>query len=195
MSLPTTPSQAPSAAGDAWFTSALFWCMMLTGGAGVAACLILPAWLEHRGALEVHRAALADYEKLAQRLRAIDLQIEHLRTDDAYLQRIVRREYGISPPGVVTLPGAEADPPVIPMEAPTPAPPRPLLERLSSQVDALVQRYPLMSMFVLDQTRPLVLAISLGFMAGAMLVIRPRAGRATFARPARSPSRATARDW
>lgn len=145
----------------------LFWLMATVGGGCLAACLVLPAWLEYRVARLAYAAAEQRVAQLERRLTAVGKQIEHIQKDPAYNERLARREFGIQQPGVATihldLPPREPSPPV-------PAEPGDLLERLAARVDEAARRNPLVAAFVLDETRPAVMGLSGGLLLTALLL-------------------------
>ncbi len=174
----------------------LFWLMALTGIAALAACLILPPWLEHQAALQLHADARRHVAELEARLQVLEKQIAHLRNDPAYVERLAHEEFGITTPGVQTIlldrsasaashpadpnrdrQRAASDPNRARKKAArnTPAddygaePPE-----LSTLVAELLERQPLVSVFVLDQTRPIVMAMSAALLLAAVLLFRTR---------------------
>ncbi len=78
----------------------MFWILTLTGGALLAPCVILPAWVEYRAAQGQQAAAqerVAALEKENVRLARL---IDHQLNDPAFNERQARIEFGLAEPGV-----------------------------------------------------------------------------------------------
>lgn len=177
----------------------LFWAMTITGGLALAACLLLPAWFEYQVARQEYTAALERQAGLRARARQVERQIEHLQQDVAYLQRVYRREFGPAAPAADTLaiqtseaapwpelynatsaaPTTDEPPTVRPRteqpgwaeRAPSPDPEKGWgPDEISQLVERAVQRYPLIWIFVLDSTRPVVM-IAAGVLVLAALIL------------------------
>jgi hypothetical protein len=150
-------------------TTFLSWLMLLAGGVSLFACVYLPPWLELRALRQEHAAASAYVDRLEQRLARATKQIEHMQSDPAYLERLAHREFGIQPPGVE----------VIPVEArattTSPATPGPRAEtpaaELAADLERATETSPLVSVFVLDQTRPVVMVMSGVLMIVAVVLL------------------------
>ena len=156
----------------------MFWLMFLTGGASLAACVILPAWLEHQAALEAVTDARGRVERLQRRLEVYDKQIEHLQVDDAYLERLARKEFDLPSAGVTTvrIESESADESAADVDRGAAAAGEPFPE-LSAFVERALARYPLTRVFVFDQTRPIVMAMSGGLVLASMLLLGHSARR------------------
>jgi cell division protein FtsB len=155
----------------------LFWLMALTGGAALAACLVLPAWLEHQATLQLHAQARQQVADLETRLQVVEKQIEHLRHDPAYVERLAHEEFGLTAPGVQTIVLDRADslasqPTTANVAGPTPSPSDESKRGSSRLVGDVLERYPAASVFVLDETRPIVMALSATLLLGALLLLR-----------------------
>lgn len=156
--------------------------MLAAGGLPLAACLVLPAWFEYDAARRQHEEAELRIARLEQRRSAVDRQIEHLQENEEYLSRLLRRESGREDGGETI---AVVDP-NLHLEAL--APPAPTAEEtplaeLSAFVDQAVRRYPVAAIFVVNHTRPLVMAVSGAMVVSALLLLcrwtpAPRAQRA-----------------
>jgi hypothetical protein len=152
--------------------SLLAWFMLLAGGVSLFACVFLPPWLEVRALREEHAAARMRVDQLEVRLARATKQIEHMQNDPAYLERLAHKEFGIEPPGVEVIPveireSASASAPADPAsEAP--------VEKLAVDLEQATHTSPLVSVFVLDQTRPIVMAMS-GVLVIIALVLLNRA--------------------
>lgn len=139
----------------------LFWIMFAGAGLCLAACLVLPAWLELRALRIAYAQAQANVQELEHRLTRFEKQIEHLKNDPAYVERLARKELGLDKPGVETipLPPPEEDslvatsPPV--EEAP-----------LESLIALAAKKTPWVSVFVSEETRGHVMLL-----AGATLLL------------------------
>jgi len=160
--------------------------MALTGVAALAACLILPPWLEHQAALQLHTEARQHVAELEARLQILEKQIAHLRDDPAYVERLAHEEFGITAPGVQTIlldrsesaasqaAGTDTRPATV---APDTRPATVVSSEdespdLSTLVAEALERRPLVSVFVLEQTRPIVMAMSAALLLAAVLLSR-----------------------
>jgi hypothetical protein len=173
----------------------LFWAMTLTGGLALAACLLLPPWFEYQVARQEYAAALERQAELLNRTERVGRQIEHLQRDVAYLERVYRREFGTAAPApealaiqtgelaAEPLPGDASSlaAPGGPAESAAPsgdlghtAVVSSRLDEVSQLVERAVRRYPLIWVFVLDSTRPVVM-IAAGALLLAALVLLCRA--------------------
>jgi cell division protein FtsB len=138
-------------------TLLLFWLMLLIGGAALFACLFLPAWLEYQAARREHAAACRRIAALEDELTRVVRQIEHLQHDPAYLERLNRQEFGIDTPGVEFKP-IEVRPPATDQSlADTAASPD---DDLATALEKASEDSPFVSVFILDETRPIVMAMS-----------------------------------
>ncbi|MEP0846533.1 MAG: hypothetical protein HRF50_06875 [Phycisphaerae bacterium] len=150
----------------------LFWLMALLGGASLAAALILPPWMEYRVTRNAYADALRRVEDLEARLTAVNKQIEHIQHDPAYNERLARKEFGIQEPGIETI--RLSVPPPEPASQPGGEPAGvegDPVERLAQVVDEAARRNPLVAAYVLDETRPTVLALSALLLVSAILLL------------------------
>jgi hypothetical protein len=182
----------------------LFWAMVLTGAAGLGPALILPAWLEYQAALAARERARQRVSEVEKQLVGTHKQIEHLRNDPAYNERIARTELGVVTPGVETI---LLDPPrqneastatgaaararsggsvTAASAPPQPAPEDALAPELSATIAAALQRYPLARIFILDETRPYVMVLSAALLLAAILLLGPST-RPTLGTETRTP--------
>jgi hypothetical protein len=157
-------------------TTFLFWLMFVLGGANLGLCLLLPAWLEYR---ELTARKIAWQEHVAAldaSAAALEKQRYHLENDPAYLQRLARLQFGLEPRGVES---ALVEPVQIPASQPaggSSADPGEIVERAA-------QTHPLVSLYVMDQTRPVVMGMS-GLLVLAAIVLLNRGAAAALNRPA-----------
>lgn len=171
----------------------LFWLMFLFGGSILAACMLLPAWMEYRAALQAFRAGRTRVAEMEAQLRALQRQIDAIQNDPAYVERLARRELGINPPGVEAIAleppgtGSQSDSPVGPgvqlmprdadghpaapddespfaSVAPPPVEPE-ILPEVSVLVQRALERYPVLRLFVSGPVRGPLMAL-----AGLMIV-------------------------
>ena len=147
--------------------------MLVAGGASLFACVFLPPWLEVRALRQEHAAARKRVDQLEERLARATKQIEHMQSDPAYLERLAHKEFGIETPGVEVIPvethESTTGPAPAASAADTPA------EELAADLEHATQTNPLVSVFVLDQTRPVVMAMSAVLIIVALvLLIRAR---------------------
>jgi len=137
-------------------TTFLPWLMLLIGGASLFACVLLPPWLELRALRQEHAAAQRHIADLEGRLARASRQIEHVQSDAAYIERLAREEFGVETPGVE----------IIPVETrqnttgESAAPPGPPPDEFATTVERAAHTNPLVAVFVLNQTRPIVMAMS-----------------------------------
>ncbi len=164
---------------------ALFWSIFLIGGATLAACLILPALLEYRKARQQYALALERDAALQQRIQALENQIEHLARDETYLSRIARKEFGLEPSDVEVLmidnPDRKPDP--------NDAPPAVVLSTtrldvIAERVERAARRNPLVSVLLLDTTRPIVMALAGLAVICALFLLSPSRAAAKAVPPA-----------
>jgi cell division protein FtsB len=133
------------------------WLMLLIGGASLYACVFLPPWLELRALRQEHADAQTRIADLEKRLAAATRQIEHMQSDPAYIERLARKEFGTETPGVEIIPVETRQGTV---DEPAAAPPATPREELATTVERAAHTNPLVAVFVLDQTRPTVMAMS-----------------------------------
>ena len=158
----------------------MFWGMALLGGALLAPCLILPAWLEYEASLDLK--ALREYQIAAQEAEITKLcqQREHLETDDAYVLRLARRELNIETPGMERIdvaPGemetGNAGPRALPADDDE------LTPELSAMVEEIMLRYPRTQVFVHGATRPALMIVGGGLLLTAIVLLgKPSSHRA-----------------
>lgn len=169
----------------------LFWLMVLAGGLTLIPCLLLPPLYEYRAALAARAAAEKRLTDLENQLLTYQKQIDALQNDPAYLERLAWKELGIPTPGVTTLrietEGEEADAAngasLNSAGAPASsgasanaaddfsttaarAPDQKLATDAAAYSDRLMEYYPVLRVFVLDRTRPILMSL-----AGALLVM------------------------
>jgi len=153
----------------------LFWLMFLAGGTALFACLFLPLRLEVRTLRRAHALAQQRIVELEEDLTRVAKQVEYLRDDPAYLERIGHREFGIEPPGVEIV---WIETPENPTTQPTSASALANNERreqLATGIEQATRTSPFVSVFVLDETRPIVMAMS-GVVVVVALVLLLRGG-------------------
>lgn len=144
----------------------LFWLMFLSAGSSLAACLLLPVWLEYRALRGVYASTNERIVEMQERLVAYDHQIDHLLNDPAYIERLARQEFGFgeSSENVVFVAADEAE---LPASAPATAPAaQDRVEQVSAYVERAAAGNPLVSLFIRPETRPVVMSLS-----GLVLVI------------------------
>jgi len=157
----------------------LFWSMLLVGGVSLAACLILPAWLEYEDARQRWFEAQARNERLRQQVENRTYQIEHLYHDREYLSRVAAEEFPVSVPGIrrirLDLPGFDS-------QRAAESAPRSSLD-CSPAADAPADRlrwvlrgHALASVFVFEPARRIALMLSAMLLLAALLLgLPPRA--------------------
>jgi hypothetical protein len=151
--------------------------MLLLGGLSLAACLILPPWREMREMRLERDRAEQRIARLEQQLALVSKQIEHLRNDPAYLERLSRREFGEPTPGVEFTPVQVEPLPVGEGDPGSDADPR---EEIAVAIESASHNNPFVSVFVLDETRPIVMIMS-ALMIVVALVLLLRGGPARHA--------------
>ncbi|MBU0640168.1 MAG: septum formation initiator family protein [Planctomycetes bacterium] len=158
----------------------LFWLMAASGGAALAACLILPPWLEYQAL----RAERAERERQVAQLEAhiltLQKQQEHLKFDPAYVERLAQQEFGIEPAGAETImldpPPGDGSPVATGAGGQVPQVDDEVLPEMSILIERGLLRYPFARVFVDDRTRPLVMALgAVVLLAAIVLVRRPTA--------------------
>ncbi len=150
----------------------LFWTMALLGGSVLAACLVLPPWLEYE-AQRQRLIAASDYvADLEYRLVAAHKQIEHLEHDRDYLLRLAREEFGEQlVPGdgesVPVAPGPENEPreSLVAQHAPPLPPEEEVVPPLPRFVADVLHEHPQVYLFVNGTTRPVIM------IAGGVLLL------------------------
>jgi len=145
----------------------LFWLMFLAGGACLASCLLLPPWFEYQATHAQWQAAEQRAAEMRRQATTVSRQIDRLKQDEAYLNRIAFEELGLPTPGVETLAVIPSTP-----EATETAVPQRHEERLAL-LNQMVQRYPLAWVFVRSDTRGIAMAASGLMLVAALLLRRP----------------------
>lgn len=136
----------------------LFWFMFLVGGTALLACVYLPLWLENRELRRVMDAYQSRLTEQEDRLLGLEKQIEALQNDPAYFLRQVRKEFGLATPGPR---GMNVEPADISVDGETAtSQPSPEAEKVAIAVESAARTNPLVSVFVLPETRPYVMAMS-----------------------------------
>ena len=131
--------------------------MLLIGGASLFACVLLPPWLELRALRQEHADAQTRIADLEDRLARATRQIEHHHTDPAYLARLNREVFGTETPGVEIIPVETRQNTTDEPASTPPATPR---DEFATTVEHAAHTNPLFAVFVLSQTRPIVMAMS-----------------------------------
>ncbi len=161
--------------------AALFWTLIIMALAGLAPCLIFPAWMDYQKALRLRAVRLNSSQRLAAEVAAQQKQITHLHIDEAYRERILHEEVGLDPPGIETILVDRRRRPNEPA-----GPTRPSLRRFAPSDDdrfpalttiatSALKRYPNWThVFILDETRPLVLGMSGVLLVSAILLLGKR---------------------
>jgi len=132
-------------------------CMLLAGGGSLFACVYLPPWLELRALRAVHAAEHRRVVALEEHVIRLAKQIEHIRTDPAYMERLARREFGLETPGVEVIPVEVRQDPTADGAERTEAPPA---DEFADELEHAVQTNPFIAVFVTDATRPVVMGMS-----------------------------------
>jgi hypothetical protein len=156
-------------------TTLFLWLMLLAGGVSLFACVFLPPWLELRALRQERDSNRAIVQQLEQRLARATKQIEHMQSDPAYIERLAHEEFGIDPPGVEVIPVETRETTTSPATDDatddTPA------AELAAELERATETSPLVSVFVLDQTRPIVMAMSgVVVVVAVVLLVRARGG-------------------
>lgn len=173
------------------FSAFMFWIMTAAGAAVLVPCLVLPPWIEYRAASGQRRARLAHLATLQHRVASLQRQIDHLRNDPAYLERLAREELAIETPGVTVV---DHDAPA--MELPDAAALDDSTDstldsdalsaafpRLAAAADAAVDSLPRwVAVFAAAETRPWVMGLSCALVASAVLLLGSPRRRRTAAR-------------
>jgi hypothetical protein len=159
----------------------VFWAMVLLGGAVLAPCLILPAWLEYEASLDLRALRQQQVERRQAEVEKLRKQREYLETDEAYVLRLARDNLNIEIPGAQQI-AVEPSPLVEPGATTAPSGPssRPadeLVPELSALIESLMQRYPLTQVFVHPKTRPPLLFIGGGLILTAIVLLSAPAMR------------------
>lgn len=166
--------------------AALFWALMIMALAGLAPCLILPAWMDYQSALRLRAVRLNNSERLAAEVASQQKQITHLHDDEAYRERILHEEVGLDPPGIETLlvdrqrrpdERAGSTPPPLRRFAPSDDD---RFATLTTLATSALKHYPNWThVFILDETRPLVMGMSGVLLVSSILLLgrQHRGGR------------------
>jgi hypothetical protein len=163
-----TTGRPPPARRRGPLEAILFWIMLLIGVSVMAPCLLLPAWLEHQAARACLRERTERVAQLEAHLLTLEKQIEHMKTDPAYVLRLAEAEYGHLFPELAreTIPVATA--PARDSAVHTTAPAEPETEpplQLAGYLEQMLARYPQSWAFVQAPTRH-----GLMLMAGVLIV-------------------------
>lgn len=154
----------------------MFWLLTLTGGALLAPCVILPAWVEYRAAQGQQAAAqerVAALEKENVRLARL---IDHQLNDPAFNERQARIEFGLAEPGVETVRVETIRSPDEPEPtADAPPPPDSLVRpELAAFVEKVMTEHPEAHYFLQDNSRRQMMVLGGGLLLiGLMLLGRP----------------------
>jgi len=152
----------------------MYWLMLLLGGAVLAPCLILPAWLEYRASLDLKTLRLREVARHQAEIVQLRQQREHLETDDAYVLRLARKDLNVDTPGVerihVDTTDAPEDDPGLPASAAADAVDE-LAPEVSDLVERVLVRYPLARMFAHPATRPPLMIIGGGLIVSAIVLL------------------------
>ncbi len=170
------------------FAAVLFWFMLATGFAMLAPCLVLPAWFDYRDARHIFIERTQSLAELRAQRRTAGRQIEHLKHDHAYLERLAARELGIETGDRRTIlldeklwaAGDRETKTAAGRETKTTAPPAvpDHFAALSAAVDVGIQRAPsLIYTFVSPHTRPVVMIAACVMIFAAVFLVRPRKPR------------------
>ncbi len=138
-------------------TTFLAWLMLVAGGLSLFACVFLPALLEYRTTRREHATGQREVAHLEEQNRRVDKQQEHLKNDPAYIERLNRREFGIETLGVEIIPVETRQNTT---DEPASAPPATPRDEFATTVEHAAHTNPLFAVFVLSQTRPIVMAMS-----------------------------------
>ncbi|MFN0135952.1 MAG: FtsB family cell division protein [Phycisphaerae bacterium] len=159
------------------FNATLFWAMTLVGGGGLAAALWLPALLEYRDAQRRHADKSAQVAAMEYQNTSIEKQIEHSQNDPAYIERLARREFGLQTPGVETVRlAAETLPTSAPATSPTSAlsaAPQNEHEQRLAMIEHLARTNPLVSVFILPESRATIMCMCGGLLLAAIVLMNP----------------------
>ena len=128
--------------------------MLLAGGGALFASTYLPPLFELRALRLEYQEYRRQVEELEQRLMRLTKQKEHIQDDPAYWERLMRKEFGTITPGVQEVP---VDIQPVPVDS---APTDPSRSGTDRELERAVWGHPFFAVFVLDQTRPLVMAMS-----------------------------------
>ena len=161
---------------------ALFWTLTALALGGLAPCLILPAWADYQQALRLQAVRRNSAERLTAEVAGQQKQIAHLQNDVAYRERVLYEEVGIDPPGIETI---LVDRRTRPRENNNAAARRrrsapiddDIFPTLTTVAESAMDRYPNWThVFILDQTRPLVMGMSGALLISTILLLggRPR---------------------
>lgn len=147
----------------------LFWTMFVVGGLSLAVGMILPVWLEYRAEISRRDEAYRRLEDVKEQLVALERRIDHLQNDPAYLERVASREFGFGTPPTeeavaVEIVETPTSGPVL-LEAQGPA------DRVVAVIDEATQTHPLLRLYLLNATRPIVMGMSAGLLAAAILLL------------------------
>ena len=130
--------------------------MVVAGGAALFVSTYLPPVLELRALRAEYEATQKHVAELEERLLRVTKQIEHTRDDPAYWERLMYKEFGTATPGVK---GVPVDVRPSPIEAEPGGATEPSGAAVG-ELEETVWSHPVLAVFVLDETRPLVMTIS-----------------------------------
>ena len=146
-------------------SSLLFWFMVLAGGGSAGACLLLPALLDHYAVQVEYAGRERELGELIRANERLDAQIEHIQYDPAYNERLLRREFAVTTPGVRMIPVGDSSrvvddsPPALTW-----------IERIQRAESS----DPRVAVFALDATRPYVMAMGTVTMLVGIALLGPR---------------------
>ncbi len=153
----------------------LFWVMALVGCAVLAPCLILPPLFDYHATLEINRQADRRNAAMRDRLAVVTNQIATIERDPAYIERLAREEFGLTPSGVTPIRVESADAVAADSGLSTDEEAADLadskLPEVSEMAQRLVREYPLARTFVMPETRPYALLFGVGMLLAAVLLL------------------------
>lgn len=166
------------------FAGVIFWLTVVAAGGSVAACLLVPAWLDYRHALEEHARMKQRAAQCETQITAIEKQIEHLHNDPAYIERLARKEFGIEIPGVETIyidarSDESGNTPLAGSIVPQDRDPHAtIMPALGTVVENTIEKYPAaLALFTAPGSRPIVMGASLVTLTAAIVLLGRRTPR------------------
>ncbi|MFQ5590968.1 MAG: septum formation initiator family protein [Phycisphaerae bacterium] len=150
----------------------VFWLLALMGVSTFVPCVLLPQWRQYQALSVAEQTAQHRLDVLHGRIEQETRLLEALRSDPAVVARFARRDLGFHRANervvrfsAPLVPAARAD-----RFTPSPVAPPPVLARLASYLPD----YNYDAVFCEDDTRPIIMALSLGLIAAAYVLLGRR---------------------
>lgn len=149
----------------------LFWLMFGLGGGCLVLSVYLPQWLAYRDLRHRHQTAVHRVADLESQLTMAAKQIEHMQNDPAYIARLAHRQLGVEEKNSQSI-GVDALAP--PQSQASDLRDAGSAAHVEEVVETAAHTHPVLSLFVLEQTRPIVMGMSAALVVAALALLNQR---------------------